>query len=305
VNKKAVALLLVLCAGPVAAHDSPGDVIHALSHRIEIEGPTARLLAARAVEYQSLGDWSAAIEDFDRAVALQPRFGAALQGLAAAHLHQQDWAAAEAAARGAIDLYTEPGQRAPGEALLAQTLAAQSRWEEALTAWRGALQSPSPEVDWFLGEATCLGRLGRFSDQVLALAAAKSRNPSVVLHRAWVRALVDGGQLDAAETEIEKGLGQARWQSTWLLLRARVHGRRGDLARQQADAALALAELESRMNPERPDAWLTTECGLALALSGDVEGARICEKQARDLGVPGADLLEIHQLLGVTTPTSP
>lgn len=304
-SKKVLALLVLLIAGPAVAHDSPGDVIHALSHRMALEGPTARLLAARAYEYQSLGNWSAAIEDFDRAVTLQPRFGAALQGLAYAHLHQQDWAAAETAARGAIDLYTDSGQRAPGEALLAQVLSAQSRWDEALEAWCGALKSPNPEVDWFLGEATCLGRLGRFADQASALAAAKTRNPSVVLHRAWVRALVDAGQLDEAQAEIERGLSHTRWQSTWLLLRARVHAKRGDVARQHADAALALAELESRMNPERPDTWLTTECGIALALSGNVEGARACEKQARDLGVPGADLLEIHQLLAAVAATSP
>ena len=37
---------MALASWPVAAHDSPGDVIHALSHRMELEGPTARLLAA-------------------------------------------------------------------------------------------------------------------------------------------------------------------------------------------------------------------------------------------------------------------
>lgn len=300
-NKKLFALLCILLAGPAVAHDSPGDVIHALSHRMELEGPTARLLAARAYEHQSLGNWSSAIEDFSSALALQPRFGAALQGLAAAYLHQQDWAAAESAARGAVALYTDDGLRAPGEALLAQVLAGQGRWDEALTAWRGALKSPAPEVDWFLGEAHCLGELGRFTEQVACLAAARLRNPSVVLHRAWIRALVDANQLDTAEAEIERGLSQTRWQSTWMLLRARVHAKRGEVTRQHEDASLALAELENRMNPDRPDAWLVAECGIALALSGNADGARACEKQARDLGVPGADLLEINQLLTAAT----
>ena len=109
-------LSIVLFAASASAHDSPGDVIHALSHRMAIEGPTARLLAARACEYQSLGNSSSALEDFSGALALQPGFGAALQGLAAAHLHQQDWAAAELAALKAIDLYSDDGLRAPGEA---------------------------------------------------------------------------------------------------------------------------------------------------------------------------------------------
>ncbi len=300
-----LALLCALAVTPAPAHDSPGDVIHAVSHRIEQEGPTARLLAARAFEYQSLGQWDVAIADFDGALALQPRFSAALQGLAEAHLHLGNWVAAESAAQRAIALYDDDGRRAPGQALLAQVLDAQQRWPEALDAWREALKAPYPEVDWFLGEARCLGQLGRFTDQADALALARTRNPSVVLQRAWVRALVDGGQLDAARAEIEAGLEKARWQSSWLLLRARVHAKQGDRLRQHEDALTALAELQERVNPERPDRWLLTECAIALALAGEETKAREFETQARTLGASGADLLEIDQLLGAKTATSP
>lgn len=268
---------------------------------MELEGATARLLAARAFEYQSLGQWEAAIDDFNEALKLEPRFGAALHGLAAAELKQRDWISAEAAAARAIALYEDDARRAPGEALLAQVFSAQSRWAEAEAAWSRALKSSTPEVDWFLGQAICLGQLKRFDDQVDALARATSRNPSGVLHRAWIRALVDAGQLDTAMAEIEKGLGDARWQSTWLLLRARAYAAQGNWERQYADAALALAELRSRINPDRPEPWLVAECGIAQALSNDAEGARAYEKQARELGVPSADLLEISQILGRTT----
>lgn len=300
-----LALLCALAVTPAPAHDSPGDVIHAVSHRIEQEGPTARLLAARAFEYQSLGQWNAAIIDFDGALALQPRFSAALQGLAEAHLRLGHWTDAESAAQRAIALYDDDGRRAPGQALLAQVLEAQTKWPEALDAWREALKAPYPEVDWFLGESRCLGKLGRYDDQASALALARSRNPSVVLHRAWVRAMVDGGQLDAARAEIETGLEKARWQSSWLLLRARVHARQGDTAHQYEDALAALAELQGRINPERPDTWLVTECAIALALAGEETKAREYETQARTLGASGADLLEIDQLLGTGTATQP
>jgi tetratricopeptide (TPR) repeat protein len=296
---------MVLTVAPAPAHDSPGDVIHALSHRMEVEGPTARMLAARAFEYQSLGQWDAAITDFDGALALQPRFSAALQGLAGAHLHLGNWEKAESTARSAMALYDDDGRRAPGAALLAQVLEAQTKWPEALKAWREALKAPYPEVDWFLGESRCLGQLGRYDDQADALALARTRNPSVVLHRAWVRALVDGGQLDAARAEIEAGLEKARWQSSWLLLRARVHAKTGNTGLQHEDALTALAELQGRINPERPDTWLVTECAIALALAGEEARAREYEKQARALGVPGADLLEIDQLLGTGTATPP
>ena len=45
----------VLLAVPVSAHDAPGDVVRAITHRIETNGPTARLLSARATEYEYLG----------------------------------------------------------------------------------------------------------------------------------------------------------------------------------------------------------------------------------------------------------
>lgn len=272
---------------------------------MELEGPTARLLAARGYEYQALAQWEEAIADFNGALALQPRFGAALQGLAAAALRAGDWDAAESAARRAIDLYDDPARRAPGEALLAGVLAAQSRWPEALDAWRRALKSPNPEVDWYLGESECLGQQKRFAEQAESLAAARARNPSVVLHRAWVRALVDADQLDAAMSEIEAGLVNTRWQSTWLLLRARVYEKRGNATLQHEDAMNALAELQGRINPERPDRWLLTECGIALALAGRESAAREYEKQARELGVPSADLLEIEAILAAGSFTAP
>lgn len=297
--------LLTLTVWPAAAHDSPGDVIHALSHRMELEGPTARLLAARAYEYQALAQWNEAIADFNGALALQPRYGAALQGLAAAELRADNPVAAESAARRAVALYDDPARQAPGEALLAQVLVAQSRWPEALDAWQRALNAPNPEVDWFLGEAECLGRMKRFTEQAEALAAARLRNPSVVLHRAWVRALVESDQLDDAGSEIEAGLANTRWRSSWLILRARLHEKRGDTAQQREDAMSAFAELQGRINPERPDQWLLTECGISLALAGRESAAREYEKQARDLGVPSADLLEIDTILAGEAVTVP
>ena len=160
-------------------------------------------------------------------------------------------------------------------------------------------------MDWYLGESECLGQQKRFAEQAESLAAARARNPSVVLHRAWVRALVDADQLDAAMSEIEAGLVNTRWQSTWLLLRARVYEKRGNATLQHEDAMNALAELQGRINPERPDRWLLTECGIALALAGRESAAREYEKQARELGVPSADLLEIEAILAAGSFTAP
>ena len=72
-------------------------------------------------------------------VAQEAALGADLQGLLA-HARAQSpelramQAEAEAAAQRAIALYDDDGRRAPGQALLAQVLEAQTKWPEALDA---------------------------------------------------------------------------------------------------------------------------------------------------------------------------
>ena len=269
-----------------SAHDSPGDVIHLLTDRIESHGPTVRLLASRAYEHRSLGDSAAAIADFQHALKLQPGYSPAILGCAETMLGQGSYSDAESIIRTGLLPDDEVSRRAPFEAVLARILAAQLRWSEAREAWRAALQAPDPEVDWFLGEAECLARMGCFPEQVDALAKAVKRNPSVVLQRAWIRALVDAGEFGRASTEIESALAGSRWKSQWLLLRARINGQRGNVIAEKSDAMAALTEIRSRYNPERPAPYLVAEMGNALALLGQHEESRACIEQARRLGVP-------------------
>jgi len=270
------------------AHDSPSHVIHSLTHRMETEGASARLLTARAYEHRSLGDLNAAIVDFTEALKLKPHYSAALLGNAETLLSEGRWSEAEAVARQGVDTHSDVARQAPYQALLGKIHAGQHRWPEAREAWHAALRSPTPEVDWFLGEAESAGRLSGPAAQVRALAEAVKRNPSIVLRRAWIRALIDAGELEPASREIENSLTETRWRSTWLLMRARIHEQRGELAKQRADATEALTEIRSRMNPDRPDPYLVAEAGNALALLGEQDEARAYLQQARGLGVPEA-----------------
>ena len=278
--------VMVTAALRAFAHDGPGDVIHLLTDRIEAQGPTARLLASRAYEHRSLGNLDAAIADFEHSLKLQPGYVPAILGCAEAMLEQGGYSKAESMVRGGLVFSAGVENRAPLEAMLARTLSAQLRWSEALEAWRAALLSPSSEVDWFLGEAECLTHIGSASERVDALAAAMKRNPSVVLQRAWIHALVDAGDIDRASVEIETALARSRWQSTWLLLRARISRQRGNEAEERSDATKALAEIRSRIDLERPAPYLMAEMGNALALLGQREEARVCLERARTLGVP-------------------
>jgi tetratricopeptide (TPR) repeat protein len=213
-----------------------------------------------------LGNWNAAVADFNAALALDPDSYAALIGCIDARLHQGAFREATTLAHRGLELHEDAGRQAPFHAKLAQINVRQQKWSEALIAWRDALRSPRPEIDWFLGEAESLAQLGHAAERTAALAQAMQRNPSIVLRRAWINALVDAGELEPAMREIEAGLGHARWKSSWLLLRARVHAERRDPVRQEADASAALTEILTRLNPNRPDPHLVAEAEAARAL---------------------------------------
>ena len=280
----------LLISMPAYGHDSPAHVIEALSERIECQGATARLLISRAYEHQSLGNWDAGAADFSAALELEPRSHSAIIGCAEAFLQLDTLPQAESMAQRGLALDEDPSVKSPFYALLARVFARQHNWLDALNAWRGALRSPQPEIDWFLGEEECLSRLGRHLDRVEALAQAMNRNPSVVLYRAWIRALVNAGEVETASLEIERGMAQSRWQSSWLLLRAQVHGQNQRFFEQQADAATALTEIQSRLNLERPDPYLVLEAARSLTLMGEREQALDYLEIARNLGVSESDL---------------
>ena len=275
--------IVVALALPAIAHDNPGDVIHALTHRMEEGGVTARLLTARAFEQSYARNDGAAVEDFNAALALQPRYGTALSGLAATLLKQGKLSEAESVARRGLVENASADRNAPYYALIAQVYGRAHRWEAARSAWTDALESTRPEVDWFLAEAQCLAKLGHYDERVEALAVARTRNPSVVLHRAWVRALIDAHQLEQALTEIERRLQSTRWKSSWLILRAQVHAQQANQAAQHRDARAALDELQLRWgpDPDTRDFHLLRDGAVALELLGRPDAAR----HLRDRGV--------------------
>jgi tetratricopeptide (TPR) repeat protein len=292
------AILVALFSSSAVGHESPDHVVQSLTDRIETDGPNARLLLARAYEYQSAGDLRAAAVDFKAVLLLNPHSSAALGGLAEILLQQNELSdAAETARRGLV--LNAPG-RERFHALLARSLTRQECWTQALESWSRALESPQPEIAWFIGEAECLFRLSRYPEQVAALAAAKSRNPSVVLHRAWIHALVDAGLLDEASRQIERGLTESRWRSSWLLLRARLHERNHRTAEQQADAAAALSELKLRLNSSRPDLQLVADVGYALAILNRRDEALAQLAAARRLGASEVTVARLDRMLHVT-----
>ncbi|MDA0346652.1 MAG: tetratricopeptide repeat protein [Verrucomicrobia bacterium] len=249
-----------------SGHDSPGHVIESLNNRMVEQGATAGLLIDRAFENQSLGNWDAVVEDCLAALEIEPDSRLAIIACTEALLQLDRLDEAESMTRYGIALDGHAQEKTPVYALLARILTRQDHHFEALEAWRAALRSPQPEIDWFLGEAESLGHLLRYKEQVDALSKARERNPSIVLHRAWIRALIDAGDFETALQEIEKGIANTRWKSSWLLLRARIHEQQKRHAEEADDARVALVEIQSRLNTDFPDPYLVKEVDRALAI---------------------------------------
>lgn len=271
---KAIAALLFLNPAVAFPHDNPIHVVDTITERIQKSHATPRLLIARAYEYRSLGEWRYALADYRAALELDPLSTSALTGLAETLLDSGAPAEAEQAAELALALQTSAETRAPFHALKARSFEKRERWEKALEQWTHALASSRPEIDWFIGQSSCLARLGRAEERVDALTDARKRNPSVVLDQLWIEALVEAGELDTASQEIEPRLQKSRWKSAWLLLRADVRQQQGLAHDAREDARTALAEIQTRLHPQRPDPHLVQEAAKAHTFLDDPEAAR-------------------------------
>ena len=73
---------------------------------------------------------------------------------------------------------------------------------------------------------------------------------------------------------IQKELADFRFKAAWLVRRAPIAKLQGVREQMHKDLNLALAELETRINSERPDLTLISDRGLALAMKGDKELAK-------------------------------
>lgn len=247
-------------------HDSPSHRIEAITARMEKEGARIHLLIDRGFEFNALGDWRSAAADFEAALLLSPSSWAALSGCTEAYSRLGRWDDLAKLARTGLSYQKTPSMKAPFYALLARSLMEKKQWDQAAGAWDKAMESSNPQIDWYLGQAETLYQLKEYNRQVKALSEARARNPSVVLYRAWIEALINSGRWEQALAEVNRELSQARWKSAWFLLRARIYRAMDREDAQLSDAKAALNEILSRLHPDRPDPQLVRERDQALAL---------------------------------------
>ena len=108
-------------------------------------------------------------------------------------------------------------------------------------------------------------------------------------------ALIDAGQFRQALARIEPQLASARWQSSWLLRRARA--RKGLGEESAPDVRTAIAELNRRLSPQHPDLTLLADRGTANALLGKMAEARKDLVAAKKLGADAWVVRRLETLL--------
>lgn len=274
----------LLIASSAFCHESPSHRIEDLTEQISNRGSSSERLLARAYEWKAIGHWNEAAEDFAAALEISPNLPEAILGLARIRLYQGDAQTVINLASRGYTLNLSSDERAHFHAIHAQALEKLDFLEEARVHWKTAINSSRVEIDWYLHEAHVLYHLERYNERVACLERAMQKNRSIVLERAWIRALIDAGHAEQALNEIDNRLVSARLKSSWLLLRAQAFAALEMQDRQRADANQAYEEIRMRLNPTHPDVQLLIEASHALAYCGRIREAKTYRQEAQRRG---------------------
>lgn len=272
-----------LFAGAEArAHDSPEHSVEELTTHIGREGESVPLLLRRASHYRVLGKIELAIADLTRVLELAPNHLGALTELARIHLAQGDFAEALQRIHQAIESASYDTAKAGVDtgahlyAVRGDIYNAQGKWREALGDYNRALAGDKTQVEWYLTRSRLHKLLQLRDERVKGLKHGHQSTQSVVLFNEWIEALIDSGHAAQALELIEPPLEQARLKSSWLIRRARAKLALGTpeySAQARADLQAAIAEINTRLRPARPDLDLLLDRADAHLLGGDAEAA--------------------------------
>lgn len=289
-----IAILSCPCLSGVA-HDSPEHVVDLLTQRMAAGGETSELLLQRAVEYRALENVAAAEQDLQAALHRDAKFLPALSELARLYLEQRKGDSALQTINRALASFSNTEGDAPDLLIIrAQTHFEMGQTRQALEDCGRAFATGNPQLDWYLLRSQIQAAFGEAAVRAKDLAAGWEQTGSSVLKAEWIDALIDAGQVKDALKQIEPELADSRWQSSWLLRRARVHLALGKKRQGRSDLRAAIAEINQRLRPVRPDLTLLADRGTAFALLGDRAAA---EHDLKKLRLLRADDWVIRPLL--------
>jgi len=293
------AAVALMGAYTVVAHDSPEHEIEALSKRIATNGATAELLARRATEWRALGKYDEASQDLQKALLIKSNSIPLVLEYASVELERGNVCNSETiVAYGLMRAPAEP-DRAALHMLRSEVAERRGLHEFALADCEQAMGSTEPQLEWHLTRARLMCRLRKHAQAAAALKAAYEKTPNVVLEIEWIEAMIDAGQNAEALERVAKYTERGRWKSAWLIRRARA-----ELGLNRKEAALeslavALAELEQRINPAKVDATLLADRAMAHLLRGDRDAAAKDMDRIRGAlkgQVPGSTLARLERM---------
>jgi len=298
--KQWVAVALWWVAGPTTmGHHDPGEVIAGLSQQLVAHPDDVGLLSRRATEYRALGMHAKAEADLRRVLALEPGSAGDTESLARVLWAQGKSDEALAMAARAVNLATPGRERAAALILLAGWQMERERFDAAKTSCAEAFrEDPMGMVDWYLLQA----RLQELVETPKARAAGLKDGwqalGSVVLRDAWVDASLDAGMHEEAAPLIETELREARLKSSWLIRRGRMRLQAGDDEQGWSDLKAAIAELNQRIHPLRPDGQLLIDRGRARCWLGESDAAAGDLAMARRHGGEPWEIDRLARLIG-------
>ena len=260
-----LAIVLALLTAPTFAHHDVNAAIKALDQKIA-QGATAELHYQRAIEHRALRNSKATEADLRAALALQPNHRGSLTALIQ---HLQNTPEAMSLAQEYLGNSQDPKHQLEARFLIAQVASWSDDHKTALLTC-DEIQKLHPdhttEVD--LLHARLLIQSGDPAKAAAILKSASQKHQSIVLRNAWIDASLSAGQTSDTLPIIEKELSESRFRASWLIRRARANLSLKAPDKARPDLHAALTELNTRIQPDRPDLTLIADRGLALSLLG-------------------------------------
>jgi tetratricopeptide (TPR) repeat protein len=293
------AILLAVTGAP--PHDGPAVRIKALTKRMATVGRTAERLFQRSMCYAELRQYRSALDDLHGAIELDPAHERALVEHVRVLVALQKPDDALASALKARPLLRTPAFRARLSRVEANLLTARKHYGLAIAHLDAALRHVPNQPGVILHRSILRGLLGQRDLRVRELETLVDEpsacGQSPIVEAAWVDALIDAGRFGRARKVVETRLRESRFQSAWLLRRARIHMGMGQAKLAEADLMSALRELTSRIRPESPDLLLVADRAAALHLLGREKASRSDQKLLRTKHYPALLQLRLQLIV--------
>ena len=294
---RSIFLAGVLVPISVWGHHSVEDTIKELTQKIS-KSPTPELYFKRAIEYRALRKSKECEHDLRAALRLAPDHYSSKVALARLLMTFKKYEEARTFSDELLRSTSTFPRIIEARFLSAELAQMCGDHNKALKICED-IQKEFPDhddtIDLF--HAYLLIKDEKASEAAQLLQQAYRRTHGVVLRNSWIDASLLAGEIEPVWPVIQKELADSRFKAAWLIRRARVAQLEGARVQMQKDLKLALAELETRIKPERPDLTLIYDRGLALAMKGDKELAKKDLSLLQKSGFPARSFLFLEQQL--------